>query len=148
MDFITHNIDLTAGDPHEKRAEIKRYFNTTWELYERLFEVLASDDVFYRRPQPLRHPLLFYFGHTAVFYVNKLILARQLEHRVDPQLESLFAIGVDEMSWDDLNDAHYDWPGVDAARQYRNNVRAAVNGLIDTAELTLPIRRTMSGGSS
>jgi 5-histidylcysteine sulfoxide synthase/putative 4-mercaptohistidine N1-methyltranferase len=139
MDFITHNIDLAVGDPHEKRAEIKHYFNATWMLYERLFEVLASDDVFYKRPQPLRHPLLFYFGHTAVFYMNKLILARQLERRLDPQLESLFAIGVDEMSWDDLNDAHYDWPDVAAARQYRNRVRAAVNELIDTAALTLPI---------
>ena len=127
MDFITYNLDLSAGDPQEKRAEIKDYFNTTWMLYERLFDVLASDDVFYKRPQPLRHPLIFYFGHTAVFYMNKLILARQLEHRVDPQLESLFAIGVDEMSWDDLNDDHYDWPSVAATRQYRNKVRAAVN---------------------
>ena len=139
MEFITQNIDLTTGDVENKRAEIKRYFNTTWTLYERLFETLASDDIFYARPQPLRHPLIFYFGHTAVFFVNKLVLAKLLPQRVDARLESVFAIGVDEMSWDDLNDAHYDWPTVDEVRAYRNQVCAAVNDLIDTVDFSLPI---------
>lgn len=113
MDYITQNIDLAAGDADRKRSEIKRYFNTTWELYERLFDTLASDEAFYMRPQPLRHPLVFYFGHTATFFVNKLILAKLLETRINPRFESLFAIGVDEMSWDDLNEQHYDWPAID-----------------------------------
>lgn len=30
--------------------------------------------------------------------------------RINPKLESTCAVGVDEMSWDDLNSAHYDWP--------------------------------------
>ena len=139
MEFITRNVDLTTGDVKSKRAEIKRYFNTTWTLYERLFETLASDEVFYARPQPLRHPLIFYFGHTAVFFVNKLVLAKLLPGRIDARLESIFAIGVDEMSWDDLNDAHYDWPTVDQVRAYRNQVGAAVNDLIDTVDFSLPI---------
>lgn len=139
MDLITHNIDLTAGHSEEKRTEIKQYFNATWTLYERLFDTLASDEVFYTRPQRLRHPLIFYFGHTAVFFVNKLILAKQLETRIDSRMESIFAIGVDEMSWDDLNEAHYDWPTVDETRAYRNKVCAAVNAVIDSVDLTLPI---------
>lgn len=139
MDFITRNLDLAAGEVEEKRSEIRRYFNTTWSLYEHLFETLASEEVFYERPQPLRHPLIFYFGHTAVFFVNKLMLARQLDARLDPRLESIFAIGVDEMSWDDLNNEHYDWPTVDETRQYRNKVCAAVNDLIDSASFTMPI---------
>ncbi|MCF7847685.1 MAG: 5-histidylcysteine sulfoxide synthase [Kiritimatiellales bacterium] len=139
MEFVTHNIDLVLGEVDGKRREIRQYFNTTWMLYERLFETLASDEVFYARPQPLRHPLIFYFGHTAVFFVNKLVLSKQLETRLDSRLESIFAIGVDEMSWDDLNDDHYDWPTVDETRQYRNAVREAVNRVIDTAEFSLPI---------
>ncbi len=139
MNVITQNIDLTAGLAEQKRAEIKTYFNTTWALYERLFDTLVSDDVFYMRPQPLRHPLVFYFGHTAVFFVNKLLLAKQLESRINARFESLFAIGVDEMSWDDLNDEHYDWPFVEEVRQYRNEACTAVNRLIDTMEFTVPI---------
>ena len=139
MDLITQNIDLTIGTAEEKRAEIKHYFNATWTLYERLFETLASDAVYYKRPQPLRHPLIFYFGHTAVFFVNKLLLAKQLASRIDPRMESIFAVGVDEMSWDDLNEAHYDWPTVEDTRRYRKQVSAAVNQLIDSAEFTMPI---------
>ena len=139
MDYITQNIDLATGDADRKRSEIKRYFNTTWELYERLFDTLASDEAFYMRPQPLRHPLVFYFGHTATFFVNKLILAKLLETRINPRFESLFAIGVDEMSWDDLNEQHYDWPAIDELRAYRGKVAAAVNELIDTVEFSLPI---------
>ncbi|HKL21438.1 MAG TPA: 5-histidylcysteine sulfoxide synthase, partial [Tichowtungia sp.] len=138
-DFITHNIDLTAGSVDETRKEIKQYFNTTWALYERLFDTLASDKVFYERPQPLRHPLVFYFGHTATFFVNKLVLAKQLSSRINPRFESLFAIGVDEMSWDDLNEEHYDWPEIDEIRQYRKTVCKAINQLIDEMDFSVPI---------
>ena len=53
------------------------------------------------RADPLRHPLIFSLGHTAAFYMNKLISARQLRNsdRIDPDIEGLVAIGVDEMSW-------------------------------------------------
>ncbi len=139
MEFITRNMDLASGDAESKRAEIKRYYNATWELYERLFDTLISDDVFYERPQPLRHPLIFYFGHTAVFFVNKLLLDKQIAERINPRFESLFAIGVDEMSWDDLDEKRYDWPTVDEVRAYRNQVNAAVNGLIDRMEFATPI---------
>ncbi|MDF7807537.1 5-histidylcysteine sulfoxide synthase [Pontiellaceae bacterium B12219] len=139
MEFITQNIDLSAGNAEEKRDEIKYYFNQTWMLYERLFETLVSDAVFYERPQPLRHPLIFYFGHTATFFVNKLMLSKQLKKRINPAFESLFAIGVDEMSWDDLNDAHYDWPTVAAVRAYRDAVAKAINTLIDETEFSMPV---------
>ena len=139
MDYISTNIDLTSGTVEEKRQEIRAYFNSTWSLYEKLFETLVSDDVFCERPQRLRHPLIFYFGHTATFFVNKLMLAKRLNERVDPQLESLFAIGVDEMSWDDLNEAHYNWPAVQDVRNYRSAVAKAINQLIDETEFTLPI---------
>jgi len=36
----------------------------------------------------------------------------------------MFAIGVDEVSWDDLNNAHYDWPGADRVRNLRLQVSA------------------------
>lgn len=139
MKKVTQNINLRVGSRDEKREEIKAYFNATWTLYEKLFETLAADDVFFKRPQPLRHPIIFYFGHTATFFVNKLVLAKLLPHRIDSQMESTFAIGVDEMSWDDLNDDHYDWPSVRDVRAYRNKVRAAVNQLIDTVDFQMPI---------
>ena len=131
---------LTGADPEAKRQEIRAYFHATLDAYERLFEVLADDEAYYVKPIPLRHPLIFYYGHTAVFFVNKLILAGLLEQRIDPRLESLLAVGVDEMSWDDLKDAHYDWPTTEAVRAYRLRMRAVVDDLIDKLTLTLPIQ--------
>ena len=50
---------------------------------------------------PLRFPLIFYLAHTAVFYINKLVSGRVIKHidRINPNFESKFAVGVDEMSW-------------------------------------------------
>ncbi|HQR50456.1 MAG TPA: 5-histidylcysteine sulfoxide synthase [Methylophilaceae bacterium] len=131
--------NLADGDPEWKRQEIRAYFHATFDRYESLFETLASDKAWYRKPISLRHPLIFYFGHTATFFINKLVLAGLVQQRIDPHLESMFAIGVDEMRWDDLNTAHYDWPNVEEVRVYRDQVRAVIDTVIASTPLTLPI---------
>ena len=115
----TKTTILHLGDPEEKREEIRQYFHATFSIYERLFETLTSEDAFYLRPEPLRHPLIFYFGHTATFYINKLNVAKITNERINPNFESMFTVGVDEMSWDDLNAAHYGWPTVAEVKAYR-----------------------------
>jgi len=132
-------VRLDKGDPEAKREEIRRYFHETYDAYEILFETLASDEAYYRRADPLRHPLIFYYGHTATFFLNKLLLGKFISERVNPKFESTFAIGVDEMSWDDLNEAHYDWPAVKEVTEYRNHVRDVVDRLIDETPLSLPV---------
>jgi len=134
--------DLTAADPvAAKRAELRRYYHQTSELYERLFALIRDDASYYERHEPLRHPLIFYFAHPAVFYINKLIAGRYITSRVDPRIEAMMAVGVDEMSWDDLNTAHYDWPTVAAVRNYRAGVREQVDAFIESMPLELPIRQ-------
>lgn len=130
---------LEGHDVEAKRAELLTYFRTTFDRYESLFEVLASEAAYTTKPISLRHPLIFYFGHTATFFVNKFILAGLTEQRIDPRLESMFAVGVDEMSWDDLDDARYDWPSVAEVADYRRQVRAMVEHVIQETPFTLPI---------
>ena len=130
---------LNGEDIEAKRVELRAYFHTTLDRYEQLFETLRSEEAYYDRPMSLRHPLIFYLGHTATFFVNKLVLAGVLTERIDPRLESIFAVGVDEMSWDDLNTAHYDWPTVEEVMAYRRAMRDKVDALISSLPLTLPI---------
>lgn len=130
---------LSGEDPELKREEIRRYFHETFSLYERLFDCLASDQAYYTKATPLRHPLIFYFGHTAVFFTNKLHVANLIADRLDPELESMLAIGVDEMSWDDLDESHYDWPSPDQVKAYRDRVRQLVDDFILHTPITLPI---------
>ncbi len=64
---------------------------------------------------------------------------RYIDSRIDDRIEAMLAIGVDEMSWDDLNDSHYDWPSVEAVRDYRGSVKALVTQFIETMPLELPV---------
>ncbi len=136
---LARRFDLRADSPEDFRQRLRHYFTQTFDCTESLFRTLACEDAWYQRPITLRHPLIFYYGHVATFFTNKLLLTRMISERIDPQLESVFAVGVDEMSWDDLNDAHYDWPSIARVQDYRDKVRAMVLGLIDHAPLTLPV---------
>ncbi len=135
----SRTIILNDGNEEDKRQEILDYFHKTFDLDEQLYDHLARDEAFYLRAEPLRHPLIFYFGHTASFYINKLNIARIIDSRINPTYESMFAIGVDEMSWDDLNEQNYDWPTVDDVRAYRKEVRKLVTNVIRELPLSLPI---------
>ncbi|MEO9080215.1 MAG: DinB family protein, partial [Rhodanobacter sp.] len=130
---------LHLDDPQALRAVLRNYLISTFDRYESLFETLACDEGYYEQSTRLRHPLIFYFGHTATFFVNKLLLAHLIDQRIDPHLESVFAVGVDEMSWDDLNDTQYEWPAVAAVRAYRNKVRDVVLKLIEHMPLDSPV---------
>ena len=136
---LLHTPILNIGNPNDKKIEILNYFIESYELYESLFELLNSDESFYQIPEPLRHPLIFYYGHTATFFINKLILAKIIPNRVNPEFESLFAIGVDEMSWDDLRKENYNWPKVAEVRAYRETVKLLIIETIKNFDLKIPI---------
>jgi 5-histidylcysteine sulfoxide synthase/putative 4-mercaptohistidine N1-methyltranferase len=130
---------LSGHDAATKREEIRQYFHATFDRYESLFEVLRADEAYFRKPITLRHPLIFYLGHTATFFINKFILAGLISERINPKMESMFAVGVDEMSWDDLDNTHYDWPGIKEVLAYRNLTRAVVDRVITETPLSSPI---------
>lgn len=132
-------ISLSAGSEEEKRKALYDYFNDTFSLYETLFSTIREEEALYITADPLRHPLIFYYGHTAVFFINKLLLMKLIEQRINPTYESLFAIGVDEMSWDDLNNQTMAWPSLSEVTAYREQVRSLVSALISSIPLKLPI---------
>jgi hypothetical protein len=54
------------------REQVMDYFRNTWELTTALFTGLKTDAAFYAVPDLLRRRLIFYFGHPAALYANKL----------------------------------------------------------------------------
>ncbi|MCO4844541.1 MAG: 5-histidylcysteine sulfoxide synthase, partial [Sulfurovum sp.] len=130
---------LQGTDSEKKRKEIKHYFKRCYKRYESLFHIVVDESAYFQKADPLRHPIIFYYGHTATFFINKFKLAKIIDERVDPRLESIFAVGVDEMSWDDLNEKHYDWPTLAETQAYRDEVYITVSALIDSLPLELPI---------
>jgi len=135
---------LYGTDPEKKRQEIKAYFQACYKRYESLFTLVSDERAYFQKADPLRHPILFYYGHTATFFINKFKLAKMIDTRINPHFESIFAVGVDEMSWDDLNEKHYDWPSVAQTQAYRDEVYEVVNNVIDTLPITLPITEDSS----
>ena len=114
------------------RAKILDYFNNTWNLTEVLFSSL-EESAFYRPPyHQLRHPLIFYYAHPAVLYINKLRVAGLLREPVDPYFERIFEVGVDEMSWDDMSKNHMPWPALHEVVDYRKSVYRLIKNMIES----------------
>jgi len=155
MSFITKTPNLLFANNvslEMKKDELKKYFNDTFTLYENLFNEIIKPNGYFIIAEQLRHPLIFYYAHTAVFFVNKFIAGKYIneKYRLNTIFESLFAIGVDEMSWDDINQNNYPWINFDDDQKtlyvkqisdYRKQVRNLVNDLIDSNDISLPINK-------
>lgn len=123
------------------REDILAYFDNTWTLTEVLFSSLKSESTYVRPPyHQLRHPLIFYYGHPAVLYLNKLRLAGLIKDPVDLYLEKVLETGVDEMSWDDMSKNEMAWPSVETVHAYRKKIYNLIKELI----LTHPALDTQS----
>jgi 5-histidylcysteine sulfoxide synthase/putative 4-mercaptohistidine N1-methyltranferase len=115
------------------RADVLDYFNNSWTLSELLFSSLVSEESFYIPPvHGLRHPLIFYYLHPPVLYINKLRVAGLLDASINAEYESLFETGVDEMSWDDMSKNAMEWPSFQLLHEYRARVYQAVKRVICT----------------
>ena len=114
------------------RAQVLDYFRNGWALTEVLFSSLQGSAAFVRPPyHNLRHPMIFYYGHTACFFINKLRVAGLIDAPMNADFEALFEVGVDEMSWDDMSKNHMVWPTVAQVTEYRHAVHALAVDLIE-----------------
>jgi hypothetical protein len=94
---------------------------------------VKGEEAFFRPPyHHLRHPMIFYYGHPPVLYINKLRVAGLIEKPLNPYFEQLFETGVDEMRWDDMSKNEMLWPSIQEVHAYRQQVYRTVRGVIET----------------
>lgn len=129
FDVITKTILLNETDPDATRASILKYFHDTYDTFSSLYETVKEEN-FWMVGDTLRHPVGWYVGHTTGFYVNKLRISGVIAKPVNEQFEAMFAVGVDEMSWDDKLEPRDDWPSVKSVKKYRSDVRKIVSDII------------------
>ncbi|MGK7954756.1 MAG: 5-histidylcysteine sulfoxide synthase [Crocosphaera sp.] len=117
------------------------YFQNSWQLEEILIKTIRDDKTFYTNPDPLRNPLIFYLGHSAVFYINKLVRVELLDKRINADYEILFEFGVDPQNSEELRQAIADinWPKVEEVWHYRNTAYELILKVIQQTPLNLPI---------
>ncbi|WP_028083172.1 5-histidylcysteine sulfoxide synthase [Dolichospermum circinale] len=120
-----------------------KYFENSWEMEETLMKSVIKEETFYLNPDPLRNKLIFYLGHSAVFYINKLIQVGLLTNRINPQYENLFEIGVDPETPAELEVAiqGFNWPDVEKVWEYRNKAKEKITAIINNTTLNLPIHQ-------
>jgi iron(II)-dependent oxidoreductase len=106
------------------------------ELIERMAHARRqSDAIFglvrtgslYERPIPERHRIIFYVGHLEAFdwnLLNNTVLESNSTH---PELDRLFAFGIDPVGGGLPTDLPSDWPSLDAVRDYVIGVRRALD---------------------
>nr|CAB3260957.1 uncharacterized protein LOC100176451 [Phallusia mammillata] len=125
------------------KKQLLEYFENTYSLDEWVFTSIKDEKYFYKCPDRLRLPLIFYYCHPAVVYVNKLLLAGLLKKRVNPEFEAMFETGVDEMSWDDTENYRmggaYKWPPLKDVVEYRRKVRQKIRDIILHNDVEFPV---------
>jgi len=92
-----------------------------------LFEIVRPEAL-YDRPIPERHRIVFYIGHIEAFDWNLLhetVLGLKAFH---PELDRLFAFGIDPVGGGLPTDQVSDWPSIDRVREYVQGVRSALDG--------------------
>ena len=119
------NLDICS------REDILDYFNNSWTLTELLFQGIRVEEAYKRPPyHQLRHPMIFYYGHPAVLYLNKMRIAGLFSDPVNLYLEKVLETGVDEMSWDDMGKNEMEWPSVAEVHAYRKTIYNMIVNLI------------------
>ena len=97
---------------------------------------LVAPDAYYEQPIPLRHPLVFYDGHIPAFAVNCLLRKGLDGAGLDPELDMLFARGIDPHDGRAAAASAIDrWPARETVRQYVDRADRAILDALETADV-------------
>jgi len=93
---------------------------------DELFDIVRPDSL-YERPIPERHRIIFYLGHLEAFDWN-LLRERILGVKsFYPELDKLFAFGIDPVNGALPSDQPIDWPSVADTRRYVKQIRESID---------------------
>jgi gamma-glutamyl hercynylcysteine S-oxide synthase len=113
-------------------------------LIERMAEARTrTDDIFalltpnayYDRPIRERHRLIFYLGHLEAFDWNLLAGPLGLASK-QPELDKLFAFGIDPVDGGLPMDEPKDWPTIAVVEKYRRDVRGRIDEALRVQDIS------------
>jgi 5-histidylcysteine sulfoxide synthase len=141
MNINKYNEPLNLKNCNKEK--IIDYIENAWQTEELLLKSIKHPDTFYLNPDSLRNPLIFYLGHSAVFYINKLVMTGLLKQGINPEYELLFEMGVDPETPAELQRAiaALKWDSVDKIWQYRDLAYQEIIKVINKNSLKLPITK-------
>ena len=100
---------------------------------------LIDEAAYYRRPIPLRNPIVFDEGHLPAFAVNTFVKRGLGRPGVDERLEEIFARGIDpESEAASIARGNPAWPARKAVQAYAAAADEAIQDAIAAAEIERP----------
>src|SRR6267378_452531 len=110
--------EKSVAVPHELMERVSDARRQSDELFN-----LVREKALYERPIPERHRIIFYLGHLEAFDWNLLNGSFFGMKSVHPELDRLFAFGIDPVGGGLPSDLPSDWPAVEFVRDYVSNIR-------------------------
>jgi iron(II)-dependent oxidoreductase len=96
---------------------------------------IVRDGALYERPIPERHRIMFYIGHLEAFDWNLLGSGTLGLQSRSPELDRLFAFGIDPVGGGLPADLPSDWPSLDVVRGYVSDVRSNLDAHLQDVSL-------------
>ena len=123
----------------EARTDLIRALTQARACTDALFAMVRPDSL-YERPIPERHRIIFYLGHLEAFDWNLIGQRGVSLISCDPDLDRLFAFGIDPLPGQLPNDGPSDWPSVAEVQRYNKAVRQTIDTVLEeTAEQFLHV---------
>ena len=127
---------------HDESKEATSGFFEEWYSRNRarttaLFDLIA-EEAYFNRPIDLRHPIVFYEGHLPAFSFNTLVKRALGGPSIDPELETLFARGIDPSEDETGRSARHEWPSRTAVRRFAAEADRRVREALRRTDLDRP----------
>jgi gamma-glutamyl hercynylcysteine S-oxide synthase len=102
---------------------------------DELFDIVRPGAI-YERPIPERHRIIFYIGHLETFDWNLLRDRLLGVEPFAPELDRLFAFGIDPVGGGLPNDEPSDWPSLPQVREYNRHLRETIDDALEKIDLS------------
>ena len=123
-------------DPAPHHPLVQRLIDAR-QVTDALFAIVKPEFL-YERPIRERHRIVFYIGHLEAFDRNLFDQRLSELPAFAPELDQLFAFGIDPVDGGFPTDQPSDWPSLDTVREYASRAREqidhALGGLVDAAQ--------------
>ena len=103
-------------------VDLRSRITDSRRVTDSLFDIVRLDAL-YERPIPERHRIVFYIGHLEAFDWNLLNGRLLSAAKFRPELDRLFAFGIDPVGGGLPGDQPSDWPAIEDVRAYVRRVR-------------------------
>ena len=127
----------TAVAPSSRISHLFQRLREARRNSQELFQIVRPGAL-YDRPIPERHRIVFYLGHLEAFDWNLLRGPLELA-AFEPELDKLFAFGIDPVEKGLPADQPKDWPAIQQIRTYNGRIRERLDDSIQAI-------RTSDGG--